>query len=108
MDRGGGGELSGDEVEDAPGLIDGSGHQQVPDQHALDGGSIPVQAQIADLPVHFDHGCPRNPGVIGGIRIGGGRFGAPEFKIGHVDVNNPVEQPQGFFRFIAAAIIDQR
>lgn len=85
-----------------------SRHDKMSDQQPATGKTMIIQTQIANLSMHFLQCDTRSVGVIGGFATAGGRFGTPELEVGHIDVDDSIEQIEGFFGFISAGVVYKR
>jgi hypothetical protein len=105
IDGGGGRDGSGEKVEDGGRAGQVFGQDQMAYEQAANGQAI-ADLEVADLTVHLDDGGAVGLGVVaGGGELFGG-VGVGVFHVGHVDVDEAVEQTQGVEVVVAAGIVN--
>ena len=108
IDAGVGREFAGEELQDGAGVGQVGGHDQVTYQQAAPGQSVGVRFQHANLTLHFFERLAGDHRVISGEQVFQGDFRVPDFEIGHVNVNDLIQQAKGRKRVVGGCVVDQR
>lgn len=107
VEAGFGREFAGDEFKDCAAIGQVGGHDQVTHQQAAPGQAVGVRFQHTDLTLHFFERLAGDHRVVPGEQIFEGDFRVPDFEIGHVNVNDPVEQAQGRQAVVGGGVVDE-
>jgi hypothetical protein len=101
-------ELLGDEANDRFGLLEQARHDQVPEDQAASSHPALVHDELADLTVHLDDRLARDLRVVGSLQVAPRRLARPELEVGHVDVDDPLQQAEAVERVVGARVVDDR
>ena len=96
----------GQPAADRRNLVGLAGHDQVPHQHAAAGHAVGIELQHPDLAVHFGDRLARPLRIVLGLGVAAGAFDMPELEVGHVDVDDALEQFQRPDRVVGAGVVD--
>jgi len=87
---------------------DPSRHHQVADQEPLKSHSVFIQRQVAHLAVHLFDRFPSHPGIIANLRVFFAAIcSSGIFEIGHIDIDNLIQEAKGLGPLVATAIINE-
>ena len=108
VDIGIGGDLVSEKSKHRFGAGDVPGQHEMTNQKTTLGDTLFIQLQITHLAVHLPDRSEAGLHVISHMGIFVGQYGVTVFHVGHVDIDNAVEQGQGFGAVVAAGVVDQR
>ena len=106
VDVGVGGEFLGEEAHDVGALVGVAGHDEVADEEAAFGEPFFVHLEGADLAVHLAHDLAGGGGVVFGFEVAEGEVVVPEFEVGHVDVDDAVEEVEAVEGVVGGGVVD--
>ena len=84
-----------------------SGRTRCRTSRSPEGDPLLVQFQVAYLAMHLFQGRRDHLRVVGRLGVLGRNVPPRVFEVRHIDVEDSVEEPQGFDRVVAARVVDQ-
>jgi len=98
----------GEEREHLLALRDQSRHDQVADEQTAHRESIRAHHEVADLALHLGHRAAHDLGVVARRKVPLGGLGVEQLDVGHVDVDDAVEERQRLDGVVPAGVVDDR
>ena len=108
IEIGAGRNLLGQELQRRLRAGDVVGQHEMAHEKAALGEPLGVDDEVACLPMHLGQRRPIDPDVVAHMRIFVRRLVVAIFEVGHVDVDDAVEQGERLQAVVAAGVVDER
>ena len=84
-----------------------SGHDEVANEEPTTRDTFFVELQHANLTLHLSERAAGAFRIVGSGEVTSGQVPVPEFEVGHVDIDDTIEEAERVKRIISAGVIDE-